>query len=194
MRLQRRLAASPATPARATAPRLTGPPKGVERAPPGAGGRSRRVGQEPGLPGRGEVACLIKHKLGVALPHPRAGMKSNTQEPPVVQRAAHRALRGLKAESRDYLHGSTSGSARGWGRGTPSLCFMRHTTSPPQRGRVCVGAARGGSRRPGVGFAPGLQALPTPAIAPIVHRELTPGGPGSDLRQGRRRFLYQLPL
>jgi hypothetical protein len=179
MRLQRRLAASPATPARATAPRLTGPPKRG----PGAGGRSRRVGPEPGLPGRGEVACLIKHKLGVPLPHPRAGMKSNTQEPPVVQRAAHRALRGLKAESRDYLHGSTSGSARGWGRGTPSLCFMRHATSPPQRGRVCVGrvcaraasasyasyrsdcTSRADSRGPGVGLAPGPQALPIPATA-----------------------------
>ena len=97
MRLQRRLAASHATPARATAPRLTGPPKGVERAPPGAGGRSRRVGQEPGLPGRGEVACLIKHQTGGPLPHPRAGMKSDTQDPPVVKRAAPRALRGPKA-------------------------------------------------------------------------------------------------
>jgi hypothetical protein len=28
----------------------------------------------------------------------------------------------------------------------------------------------------------------------VVHREPPPGGPGSGLRRGRRRFLYQLPL
>jgi hypothetical protein len=28
----------------------------------------------------------------------------------------------------------------------------------------------------------------------VVHREPTPGGPGSGLRRGRRRFLCQLPL
>jgi hypothetical protein len=28
----------------------------------------------------------------------------------------------------------------------------------------------------------------------VVHRELTPGGPGSGLRPGLKRFLYQLPL
>jgi hypothetical protein len=28
----------------------------------------------------------------------------------------------------------------------------------------------------------------------VVHREPTPGGPGSGLRRGRKRFLCQLPL
>jgi hypothetical protein len=35
---------------------------------------------------------------------------------------------------------------------------------------------------------------PDRIYAYVVQRELTPGGPGSGVRRGRKRFLWQLPL
>jgi hypothetical protein len=87
-----------------------------------------------------------------------------------------------------------------------ALCAAALLSSlePGARPQGAGGGGGGCARALAVGLAPGPQALPIPAPAPIlqpggiyvyvVHREPTPGGPGSGLRRGRKRLLRQLPL